>query len=95
MITQTQDVANKRAIQYTVNSIYNLVFENSDLINFRIEFSTKHKYFGVFHFEGNRTKELHLIVLLDSASALEELLEVEDTIIERIAEFKDQKGEAA
>lgn len=95
MITKTQDVANQRAIQYTVNSIYNLFFENSDLINFRIEFSIKHKYFGVFHFEGNRTKELHLIVLLDSESALEELLEVEDTIIERIAELKDQKGEAA
>ncbi|MFM2599876.1 hypothetical protein [Vibrio fortis] len=95
MSTETQEVANKRAIQHTVNSIFNLVFENTDVIDLRIEFSTKRKYFGVFHFEGNRTKELHLIVLLDSESALKELLEVEDTLIERIAEFKAQKGEAA
>lgn len=65
------------------------------MIDFRIEFSTKHKYFEVFHFEGNRTKELHLIVLLDSESTLKDLLEAEDKLIERIAEFKDQKGEAA
>lgn len=95
MSIETQEVANKRAIQHTVNSIFNLVFENSEEIDLRIEFSTKRKYFGVFHFEGNRTKELHLIVLLDSESALAELLEVEDTLIDRIAELKEQKGKAA
>ncbi|OBT07569.1 MULTISPECIES: hypothetical protein [Vibrio] len=95
MSIETQEVANKRAIQHTVNSIFNLVFENSEAIDLRIEFSTKREYFGVFHFEGNRTKELHLIVLLDSESALAELLEVEDTLIDRIAELKEQKGKAA
>lgn len=95
MNIETQEVANKRAIQHTVNSIFNLVFENNEEIDLRIEFSTKRKYFGVFHFEGNRTKELHLIVLLDSESALAELLEVEDTLIDRIAELKEQKGKAA
>lgn len=95
MSIETQEVANKRAIQHTVNSIFNLVFENTDVIDLRIEFSTKRKYFGVFHFEGNRTKELHLIVLLDIQSALAELLEVEDTLIDRIAELKEQKGKAA
>lgn len=95
MSIETQEVANKRAIQHTVNSIFNLVFENSEEIDLRIEFSTKRKYFGVFHFEGNRTKELHLIVLLDSELALAELLEVEDTLIDRIAELKEQKGKAA
>ncbi|MEZ9216500.1 hypothetical protein AB4581_09480 [Vibrio cyclitrophicus] len=95
MRIETQEVANKRAIQHTVNSIFNLVFENSEEIDLRIEFSTKRKYFGVYHFEGNRTKELHLIVLLDSESALAELLEVEDTLIDRIAELKEQKGKAA
>ncbi|TCV59531.1 hypothetical protein EDB74_111156 [Vibrio crassostreae] len=95
MSIETQEVANRRAIQHTVNSIFNLVFENSEEIDLRIEFSTKRKYFGVFHFEGNRTKELHLIVLLDSELALAELLEVEDTLIDRIAELKEQKGKAA
>ncbi|NOH93063.1 hypothetical protein F0229_10905 [Vibrio sp. AIC-3] len=95
MSTETQEVANKRAIQHTVNSIFNLVFENSEEIDLRIEFSTKRKYFGVFHFEGNRTKELYLIVLLDSESALAELLEVEDTLIDCIADLKEQKGKAA
>lgn len=95
MSIETQEVANKRAIQHTVNSIFNLVFENSEEIDLRIELSTKRKYFGVFHFEGNRTKELHLIVLLDSELALAELLEVEDTLIDRIAELKEQKGKAA
>lgn len=55
MSTETQEVANKRAIQHTVNSIFSLVIENTNVIDLRIEFSTKGKYFGVFHFEGNRT----------------------------------------
>ncbi|CAH7248432.1 conserved hypothetical protein [Vibrio chagasii] len=95
MSIETQEVANRRAIQHTVNSIFNLVFENSEEIDLRVEYSSKRQYFGVFHFEGNRTKELHLIVLLDSESALTELLEVEDTLIERIAELKDNKERAA
>lgn len=95
MNIETQEVVNRRAIQHTVNSIFNLVFENSEEMDLRVVYSSKQKYFGVFHFEENRTKEFHPIVLLDSESALTELLEVEDTLIDRIAELKDSKERAA
>jgi hypothetical protein len=89
-------VAIKRAILSTINSLFALAVESADVISIRIEFSSKMRLLNVLVFSETTTHHAHNIVLLDDEKALEDLLQIEDDLIERIALRRDIKeAEAA
>ncbi|MCS0237304.1 hypothetical protein NDJ81_07955 [Vibrio alginolyticus] len=84
------EVANKLAIQTTINSLFALALDSSDVISIRIEYSSKMSLLNVIVFDENTTNHAHNVVLVDKKRALEELLNIEDYLIERIAVRRDQ-----
>ena len=84
------EVANKLAIQATINSLFALALDSSDVISIRIEYSSKMSLINVIVFDENTTNNAHNVVLIDKERALEELLNIEDYLIERIAVRRDQ-----
>ncbi|EKB1966827.1 TPA: hypothetical protein NJ528_002496 [Vibrio parahaemolyticus] len=84
------EVANKLAIQTTVNSLFALALDSADIISIRIEYSSKMSLLNVIVFDENTTDHAHNVVLIDKELALEELLNIEDYLIERIAIRRDQ-----
>ncbi|EGR1734073.1 TPA: hypothetical protein KD853_000723 [Vibrio parahaemolyticus] len=84
------EVANKLAIQTTVNSLFALALGSADIISIRIEYSSKMSLLNVIVFDENTTNHAHNVVLIDKELALEELLNIEDYLIERIAIRRDQ-----
>ncbi|MFG0375737.1 hypothetical protein ACF8FL_04870 [Vibrio sp. zbq_19] len=84
------EVANKLAIQTTINSLFALALDSSDVISIRIEYSSKMSLINVIVFDENTTNSAHNVVLIDKERALEELLNIEDYLIERIAVRRDQ-----
>ncbi|EGX6962640.1 TPA: hypothetical protein ACVO3J_000107 [Vibrio alginolyticus] len=84
------EVANKLAIQTTINSLFALALDSSDVISIRIEYSSKMSLLNVIVFDENTTNNAHNVVLIDKERALEELLNIEDYLIERIAVRRDQ-----
>ncbi|EJE1252957.1 hypothetical protein C4G91_003593 [Vibrio parahaemolyticus] len=85
------EVANKLAIQTTINSLFALALGSSDVISIRIEYSSKMSLINVIVFDENTTNNAHNVVLIDKERALEELLNIEDYLIERIAIRRDKK----
>ncbi|HBC3454422.1 hypothetical protein CGI91_22860 [Vibrio parahaemolyticus] len=85
------EVANKLAIQSTINSLFALALDSADIISIRIEYSSKMSLINVLVFDENTTNHAHNVVLIDTEKALEELLKIEDDLIERIAVRRDQK----
>ncbi|HHF3087728.1 TPA: hypothetical protein ACPJ1J_001446 [Vibrio alginolyticus] len=85
------EVANKLAIQTTINSLFALALDSSDVISIRIEYSSKMSLLNVIVFDENTTNHAHNVVLVDKELALEELLNIEDYLIERIAVRRDEK----
>ncbi|EQB4358363.1 hypothetical protein ACYJ3L_002711 [Vibrio alginolyticus] len=85
------EVANKLAIQTTINSLFALALDSSDVISIRIEYSSKMSLLNVIVFDENTTNQAHNVVLIDKERALEELLNIEDYLIERIAVRRDEK----
>lgn len=85
------EVANKLAIQTTINSLFALALDSSDVISIRIEYSSKMSLINVIVFDENTTNYAHNVVLIDKERALEELLNIEDYLIERIAVRRDEK----
>ncbi|EGR0304998.1 hypothetical protein FMH14_12075 [Vibrio alginolyticus] len=85
------EVANKLAIQTTINSLFALALDSSDVISIRIEYSSKMSLLNVIVFDENTTNHAHNVVLIDKECALEELLNIEDYLIERIAIRRDKK----
>lgn len=85
------EVANKLAIQTTINSLFALALDSSDVISIRIEYSSKISLINVIVFDENTTNNAHNVVLIDKERALEELLNIEDYLIERIAIRRDKK----
>ncbi|EPE8509071.1 hypothetical protein ACSGY9_000593 [Vibrio alginolyticus] len=83
------EVANKLAIQTTINSLFALALDSSDVISIRIEYSSKMSLLNVIVFDENTTNNAHNVVLIDKERALEELLNIEDYLIERIAVRRD------
>ncbi|HHF2971226.1 MULTISPECIES: hypothetical protein [Vibrio] len=83
------EVANKLAIQTTINSLFALALDSSDVISIRIEYSSKMSLLNVIVFDENTTNQAHNVVLIDKERALEELLNIEDYLIERIAVRRD------
>ncbi|ELA6607493.1 hypothetical protein ACVX70_001641 [Vibrio alginolyticus] len=83
------EVANKLAIQTTINSLFALALDSSDVISIRIEYSSKMSLLNVIVFDENTTNHAHNVVLIDQERALEELLNIEDYLIERIAFRRD------
>ncbi|HCE3202146.1 hypothetical protein [Vibrio parahaemolyticus] len=83
-------VAIKRAIISTINSLYALAMDSADVISIRIEYSSKMKLMNIVIFSDVTTHHAHNLVLLDDEKALEDLLAVEDLIIERVAELRDE-----
>ncbi|HHF0504684.1 TPA: hypothetical protein ACPHRY_004029 [Vibrio antiquarius] len=83
------EVANKLAIQTTINSLFALALDSSDVISIRIEYSSKMSLINVIVFDENTTNNAHNVVLIDKERALEELLNIEDYLIERIAVRRD------
>ncbi|EMG7550193.1 hypothetical protein WKW23_12595 [Vibrio alginolyticus] len=84
------EVANKLAIQATINSLFALALDSADIISIRIEYSSKMSLLNVIVFDENTTNHAHNVVLIDKEQALEELLNIEDDLIERIATRRDQ-----
>ncbi len=92
-VTQT---AYQRATISTINSLFALALESADVISIRIEYSSKMRLLNVLVFSENTTHHAHNIVLLDDEKALEDLLQIEDDLIEQIAQRRDEKeAEAA
>ncbi|ENE4761570.1 MULTISPECIES: hypothetical protein [Vibrio harveyi group] len=85
------EVANKLAIQTTINSLFALALDSSDIISIRIEYSSKMSLLNVIVFDENTTNNAHNVVLIDKERALEELLNIEDYLIERVAVRRDEK----
>ncbi|HHX8313852.1 TPA: hypothetical protein ACVOYO_000439 [Vibrio alginolyticus] len=85
------EVANKLAIQTTINSLFALALDSSDVISIRIEYSSKMSLLNVIVFDENTTNQAHNVVLIDKERALEELLNIEDYLIERVAVRRDEK----
>ncbi|MBE4435624.1 hypothetical protein HJ022_20550 [Vibrio parahaemolyticus] len=83
-------IANKLAIQATINSLFVLALDSADIISVRIEFSSSMNLLNVIVFDANTTAHAHNVVLIDKEEALEELLNIEDLLIERIAILRDQ-----
>ena len=83
------EIANKLAIQTTINSLFALALDSSDVISIRIEYSSKVSLLNVIVFDENTTNHAHNVVLIDQERALEELLNIEDYLIERIAFRRD------
>ncbi len=84
------EVANKLAIQTTINSLFAWALDSSDVISIRIEYSSKMSLINMIVFDENTTNSAHNVVLIDKERALEELLNIEDYLIERIAVRRDQ-----
>ncbi|MFA0085370.1 hypothetical protein [Vibrio sp. 10N.261.51.F12] len=84
-------VAIQRAILSTINSLYALAIDCSDVLSIRIEYSSKMKLMNIILFSENTTHHAYNLVLLDSEEALEDLLAIEDKIIERVAQIRDEK----
>ncbi|MEH0087808.1 hypothetical protein AB6D72_07580 [Vibrio alginolyticus] len=84
------EVANKLAIQATINSLLALALDSADIISIRIEYSSKMSLLNVIVFDENTTNHAYNVVLIDKECALEELLRIEDDLIERIAVRRDQ-----
>lgn len=84
-------VAIERATLSTINSLYALAIESADVISIRIEYSSKMKLMNIVIFSDTTTHHAHNVVLLDNENALEDLLEVEDKIIERVAQLRDEQ----
>ncbi|HCE3717993.1 TPA: hypothetical protein NJ007_002219 [Vibrio parahaemolyticus] len=84
------EVANKLAVQTTINSLFALALDSADIISIRIEYSSKMSLLNVIVFDENTTNHAHNVVLIDKELALEELLNIEDYLIERIAIRRDQ-----
>lgn len=85
------EVANKLAIQTTINSLFALALDSSDVISIRIEYSSRMSLLNVIVFDENITNHAHNVVLVDKERALEELLNIEDYLIERVAVRRDEK----
>ncbi|MCJ0884022.1 hypothetical protein MTR11_20290 [Vibrio sp. CCB-PB317] len=85
------EVANKLTIQTTINSLFALALDSSDVISIRIEYSSKMSLLNVIVFDENTTNHAHNVVLIDKERALEELLNIEDYLIERVAVRRDEK----
>ncbi|HCE2440424.1 hypothetical protein WOC08_12010 [Vibrio parahaemolyticus] len=84
------EVANKLAVQATINSLFALALDSADIISIRIEYSSKMSLLNVIVFDENTTNHAHNVVLIDKELALAELLNIEDYLIERIAIRRDQ-----
>ena len=85
------EVANKLAIQTTINSLFALALDSADIISIRIEYSSKMSLLNVIVLDEDTTNHAHNVVLIDKERALEELLNIEDYLIERIAVRRDEK----
>lgn len=83
-------VAFERAILSTIGNLYLLAMENADVVSVRIEYSSSMKMMNVIIFSKNTTEHAHNIVLLDDEQALMDLLLIEDVLIERIAQHRDE-----
>lgn len=81
----------ERAILSTINSLYALAIDSADVLAVRIEYSSKMKMLNIIIFSESTTDHAHNIVLLDDELALKELLSIEDELIERIAQRRDEK----
>ncbi|EMK3382398.1 hypothetical protein V8054_000603 [Vibrio parahaemolyticus] len=84
-------VANKLAVQATINSLFALALDSADIISVRIEFSSSMNLLNVIVFDANSTTHAHHVVLIDKEQALVELLAIEDNLIERIAVRRDEQ----
>lgn len=84
-------VAIKRAVLSTIQSLYVLAMDCADVLSIRIEYSSKMKLMNIVLFSDNATHRVYNLVILDSEEALEDLLAVEDKIIERVAQLRDNK----
>jgi hypothetical protein len=84
-------IAIKRAVLSTIQSLYALAMDCADILSIRIEYSSKMKLMNIVLFSDNATHRVYNLVILDSEEALEDLLAVEDKIIERVAQLRDQK----
>ncbi|NOI79262.1 hypothetical protein F0237_01220 [Vibrio tubiashii] len=92
-VTQT---VYQRATLSTINSLFALAVASADVISIRIEYSSKMRLLNVLVFSENTTHHAHNIVLLDDEKALEDLLQIEDDLIDQIAQRRDEKeAEAA
>ena len=96
MKSNVTKTAYQRATISTINSLFALAIESADVISIRIEYSSKLRLFNVLVFSENTTHHVHNIVLLDDEKALDDLLQIEDDLIEKIAQRRDEKeAEAA
>ncbi|EJN6829090.1 hypothetical protein Q6U54_000715 [Vibrio vulnificus] len=82
--------AYSRAVLVTINSLFALAIESADVLSVRIEYSSGMKMLNVIIFSSNTTDHAHNIVLLDDAQALKDLLAIEDELIERVAQRRDE-----
>lgn len=85
--------AYERAILVTINSLFALAIESADVMSVRIEYSSKMKMLNVIIFSDTTTEHAHAIVLLDDEQALKDLLSIEDELIERVAQRRDELQE--
>ncbi len=84
-------IAIKREVLSTIQSLYALAMDCADVLSIRIEYSSKMKLMNIVLFSDNATHRVYNLVILDSEEALEDLLAVEDKIIERVAQIRDQE----
>lgn len=82
--------AYSRAVLVTINSLFALAIESADVLSVRIEYSSSMKMLNVIIFSATTTDHAHNIVLLDDKQALKDLLTIEDELIERIAQRRDE-----
>lgn len=80
----------ERAIIATITSLYALAIDSADVMSVRIEYSSSMKMLNVIIFSATTTDHAHNIVLLDDKQALKDLLTIEDELIERIAQRRDE-----
>jgi len=96
MKSNVTETVYQRATLSTINSLFALAVASADVISIRIEYSSKMRLLNVLVFSENTTHHAHNIVLLDDEKALEDLLQIEDDLIEQIAQRRDEKeAEAA
>ncbi|EJL6393192.1 hypothetical protein NMR99_000171 [Vibrio navarrensis] len=82
--------AYSRAVLVTINSLFALAIESADVLSVRIEYSSSMKMLNVIIFSATTTDHAHNIVLLDDKQALKDLLTIEDELIERVAQRRDE-----
>ncbi|MFA0604928.1 hypothetical protein [Vibrio amylolyticus] len=95
MVTDIQEFAASKSVTLAIQGLLALAQENKNVIDLRFEFAPHRNYLGVYHYEGEKAKDVHLVVMVENKEALKDLLELEDKLIDCIGELKDKLGEVA